>query len=389
MGFERMHGVGRRAALPLALALLASTAAAEVLAGTCAGWPAWTGFRDTFVSGDGRVIDRSTPRQHTVSEAQAYALVFALAADERGDFERILAWTTDNLARGDLTQHLPAWQWGRRDDGSWGTLDANSATDADLWLAWALAEAGRHWNAPRYLDLSHAIAAHVLRDSVADVPRLGPVLLPAPEGFRDADGGVRLNPAYLPLQVLRGLAAAHADQRERWHTLADSAIAVLHRSAPRGVAPDWVRVDRNGRLGFPTPADAVGSYDAIRVYLWLGLLSPAEPARAALLRRFRPMARLVRRHGGPPERVDARTGRAWHGAAPGAFSAAVAPWLSGIEPGLARRQWQRASEREPARDEYYARALVLFAEGWREGWLRFGPDGELLQAEDRCVANAS
>ena len=387
MGSTVVCGVHRRAALPLALALLASGAAADVRAGACAGWPAWTGFRESFVSGDGRVIDRSTPRQHTVSEAQAYALVFALAADERGDFERILAWTTDNLAGGDLTQHLPAWQWGRRDDGSWGPLDANSATDADLWLAWALAQASRHWNAPGYLDLSHAIAARVLRDSVADVPRLGPVLLPAPEGFRDADGGVRLDPAYLPLQVLRGLAAAHAEQRERWQALTDSTIEVLHRSAPRGLAPDWVRVDRDGRFGFTTPADAVGSYDAIRVYLWLGLLNPAEPARAALLRRFRPMARLVRRLGGPPERVDARTGHAWRGDAPGAFSAAVAPWLSGTEPGLARRQWQRATERAPARDEYYGRALVLFAEGWREGRLRFGPAGELLRTEERCVAN--
>lgn len=391
MGSAVTRGVHRRAALPLALtlALLASNAAAEVHRGACEGWPAWADFRDTFVSGDGRVIDRNTPRRHTVSEAQAYALVFALAAGDRPAFERLLAWTTNNLAGGDLSRHLPAWQWGHRDDGSWGPLDANSATDADLWLAWALAEAGGRWNEPGYRDLSRAVAARILHDSVVDVPQLGPVLLPAPEGFRDADGGVRLNPAYLPLQVLRGLAAAHADQRERWLALIETSVAVLERSAPRGLAPDWVRVDREGRFGSRDAADAVGGYDAIRVYLWLGLLDEAEPARRALLRRFRPMARLIRRHGSPPERVDAQSGRVRAGVAPGAFSAAVAPWLSRIEPGLARRQWQHAAERAPAHDEYYGRALVLFAEGWRDGWLRFGPEGQLRQAEDRCVANAA
>lgn len=375
----------RQRLLPVALAMTATGAAAEAAA-SCARWPAWEDFRAMFVSQDGRVIDRHSPRRHTVSEGQAYALLFALVADDRASFDVILRWTSNNLAQGDLSHHLPAWQWGRRDQGDWGPLDANPATDADLWIAFVLAEAAQHWNVPEYRTLSHAISAQVLSRSVVDLPGLGPVLLPAPRGFQDAAGHTRLNPAYLPIQVLRALATAHPDQHDRWQALAGSSIEVLRRSAPRGLAPDWVRVDRHGRFGFEHPAAAIGSYDAIRVYLWLGLLHPADPARPALSRHFRRMARLVRVHGGPPERVDARTGRALDDSAPGAFSAAVAPWLEQVDAPLARRQWQRAALQPPGRDEYYGRALVLLAQGWREGRLRFAPNGQLLRSEGSCVA---
>jgi endoglucanase len=378
----------RRALAPLALALVATGAPAQAPA-SCPRWPAWESFRTDFVSSDGRVIDHASPRRQTVSEGQAYALLFALAADDRATFDSLLTWTTNNLAQGDLSRHLPAWQWGRRDDGSYGPLDANPATDADLWIAYALAEAGRLWGAPGYVTLSHAVGALVLQQSVAVLPGLGPALLPAPQGFREATGTWRLNPAYLPIQVLRGLAAAHPDQRERWGELLSNAVTVLHRAAARGIAPDWVRVDGRGAFRFDDGAPATGSYDAIRVYLWLGLLHADDPERVALLHRFQPMARIIRRAGHPPERVDVLSGRVLDADSPGAFSAAVAPWLEQVEPRAAQRQWQRAMQLAPQRDEYYARALLLLAQGWREGRLRFGPGGELLRQEEACAARAS
>lgn len=375
----------RRALLPLALSSLATAAAASV-PGACKRWPAWESFRDTFVSSDGRVVDHASSRRQTVSEAQGYALLFALAAGDRADFDRLLSWTVNNLADGDLSRHLPAWRWGERDDGSWGPLDANPATDADLWIAYVLAEAGRLWGDPAYLRLSHDLGDLILGQSVAEIPGLGPTLLPAPQGFAGAGGSWRLNPAYLPLQVLRRLAAVHVDQRARWQALLRSAVAVLHGAAPRGIAPDWVRVDGAGNFSFDADAPAVGGFDAVRVYLWLGLLHPDDPERAALLRRYQPMARLVRRDGQPPERIDVRSAEVLDADAPGAFSAAVAPWLEQVEPLAARRQWQRAARLPPERDAYYGRALVLLALGWREGRLRFGPDGELLRREDACGA---
>ena len=98
--------------------------------------------------------------QRTVSEGQAYAMMFALVANDRGTFDRVLAWTTNNLARGDLSQHLPAWLWGKHKDESkgYGVLDPNAATDADVWMAYALLEASRLWSEPRYLALASSSA---------------------------------------------------------------------------------------------------------------------------------------------------------------------------------------------------------------------------------------
>lgn len=76
-------------------------------------WPAWETFKQDYMSESGRVIDPSDARKITTSEGQSYGLFFALAANDRKAFDLLLAWTRDNLAEGDLAQHLPAWLWGK------------------------------------------------------------------------------------------------------------------------------------------------------------------------------------------------------------------------------------------------------------------------------------
>src|SRR5450830_1264766 len=70
-------------------------------------WPEWEQFKRTFITTDGRVIDHSSNIKHTVSEGQAYAMFFALTANDRSSFQNLLTWTENNLANGDLTTHLP------------------------------------------------------------------------------------------------------------------------------------------------------------------------------------------------------------------------------------------------------------------------------------------
>ena len=40
-------------------------------------------------------------------------MFFALVANDRARFDKLLSWTEANLAGGDLTQRLPAWSWGK------------------------------------------------------------------------------------------------------------------------------------------------------------------------------------------------------------------------------------------------------------------------------------
>jgi endo-1,4-beta-D-glucanase Y len=380
---------GSTAACDAATQTPASAAAPRALsASSDANWPAWAGFRDRFMSADGRVIDASTPLQQSTSEGQSYGLFFALVANDRAAFDRLLRWTQDNLAAGDLTARLPAWLWGRRVDTagreSWGVIDANAASDADLWFVYALGEAARLWAEPRYGALAQALAARVLREEVVDIAPLGPTLLPGPQGFSPGSGtevgSYRLNPSYVPPHLLRRLARLYPDTL--WPRVADSSLAVLLGTAPRGYAPDWV-LHQAGAFATDTRTQGVGSYDAIRVYLWAGMLHEADPARATLLDAFAPMVRQVVTTGLPPLRVETAEGRA-QGAGPAGFSAALLPLLQASGQAQAAEVQRQRLSRAPVgpvfagHDNYYDQVLALFGLGWLEGQYRFAPDGALL-----------
>lgn len=367
----------RRQFLTLVPALSAATLPLQAVGSACRVWPAWDNFRERFINDAGRVIDSSQAGQST-SEGQSYALFFALVANERTAFDRILRWTEDNLAGGDLTSRLPAWQWGKRVDGTWGIIDDNAAADSDLWIAYVLAEAARLWKAPRYRALGELLADRILREETADLPGLGRTLLPGPRGFHEASDLWRLNPSYVPLQLVRRL-AAHYPQSD-WRRLVPTSIELIVRSAPLGFAPEWIAYKAN--TGFQTDlvTQGVGSFNAIRVYLWAGMLAQDDPMRAVLLSKFTPMALHVAAQGTPPLEVNSRTGAASGNGSVG-FSAALLPMLASAKrPDAMRQQRLRIDAQAPLErtDNYYDQALTLFGLGWTEGLYRFARDGALL-----------
>ena len=381
----------RRLVMPPLRALLAVAvmfATGSALASSCA-WPDWDHFKRSTLSADGRVIDASTPQQVTVSEGQAYALFFALVANDRPTFDRVLNWTQNNLAQGDLTQHLPAWQWGRHDAKednkgaapSWGVLDSNPASDADLWIAYALLEAGRLWHERSYTALGTVLARSIAARETAVLPGLGRTVLPGPVGFHPQDDVWRLNPSYVPLQVMRQLAHALPQQTE-WKSVLDSSTRLVTDTAPHGFSPDWVIYRRDKGFGPDEQSKAESAYNAIRVYLWAGMLAPDAPARASVLERFVPMADFVVAHGFPPERVDTQTGTAGSNEGNAGFSAAVAPYLAALgRRDLAQAQVQRsrtlAAQSAPG---YYSQVLMLFGLGHLDGLYRFDADGAVVPA---------
>lgn len=380
--------------MPLLRALLmgiAMIASAGAMAGTCA-WPDWDSFKQGTLSEDGRVVDRSTPQQATVSEGQAYALFFALVANDRPTFDRVLNWTQNNLAQGDLTAHLPAWIWGRHEakeaTGSdkspspgWGVIDANPASDADLWIAYSLLEAGRLWHERSYTALGTVLAGTILSQETAVLPGLGRTLLPGPVGFHPQEEAWRLNPSYVPLQVMRRLLTA-LPQQAAWTAVYDSSVKLVTATAPRGFSPDWVLYRRDKGFQPDEASKAESAYNAIRVYLWAGMLAADAPSRGAALEVFRPMADFVASHGFPPERVDTQTGTAGSNAGNAGFSAAVAPYLAALgHDDLARTQAQRT--RSLAREAplgYYSQVLALFGLGYLDGLYRFDADGAVIPA---------
>ncbi|HCF67064.1 MAG TPA: endo-1,4-D-glucanase, partial [Enterobacter asburiae] len=149
-------------------ALAALMLAALPLRAACT-WPAWEQFKKDYISEGGRVVDPSDTRKITTSEGQSYALFFALAANDRSAFDQLLTWTRDNLASGNLNDHLPAWLWGQKDKETWAVIDTNSASDADVWIAWSLLEAGRLWKHPDYTRTGKALLKRIISEEVVKV----------------------------------------------------------------------------------------------------------------------------------------------------------------------------------------------------------------------------
>jgi endoglucanase len=386
----------KTAILALALTGMGTTfsvhaSSAAAVAAQCTDWTAYHTFTARFVQADGRVIDYSTPTQQTTSEGQSYAMFFALVANDRTTFDRLLAWTRTNLAANQFEPgnvRLPAWQWGKKPDGSFGVLDPNSASDSDLWIAYDLLQAGRLWNEKTYTQLGTALAAQIVRHEVTSLAGLGPMLLPAPQGFKTGDV-TRLNPSYSPLPVLRGLAREMPDGP--WNQLAENSYKLVATTAPRGFAPDWAAYKSGQFVVDPQTADT-GSYDAIRVYLWAGLASSADPLAKPWLATLGGMRQAVAQNGYPPERVNVSTGLT-SGEGPLSYWAALAPYFKTLGDdrslGLARTHLavldapvaapSAAANANPNREPvYYDRVLGLFGAGFIEGRYRFDEAGRLV-----------
>lgn len=349
-------------------------------------WTLWDSYSARFIDQQGRVIDPMGNR--TTSEGQAYALFFALVDNDRPRFSRVFEWTNYNLALGDLGDHLPSWLWGKGKDGTWRTLDANSAADADVWIAYSLLEAGRLWNQPGYAEVAHKLMAQIAAHEVIDLPDFGPMLAPGPTGF-EHNGSWTLNPSYLPEFLFARL--AEDDPKGPWQKIASGIPRLIRQGSPKGYAMDWVSyVPGDGFFPssqFPDPKapPASGSYDAIRVYLWAGLLDEHDSARAQIIDALPGMGTYLADHDAPPEMVsDAGIPSGKDGNV--GFSAAVMPYLKAI-PGsgkaLARQSIRLNAERDPGTGmygkdlTYYDQNLALFATGFLDGRFRFGPRGEL------------
>lgn len=345
-------------------------------------WPLWQTFSARFIQSDGRVLADESEQRYSSSEGQAYAAFFALVNNDRAGFERILNWTRDNLAAGDWAARLPAWQWGRKPDGGWGVVDANSASDADLWLAYSLLEAGRLWHEPRFSAQGRLLLANLRLYAVRTFPAVGTMLLPGRTGFEVDGGGIRVNPSYVPVQLLRAL--MRHDPEGPWRAVLDNEVRLLKAATPRGFVPDWAEYQPDVGFRLDRQSGGVGQHDAIRVYLWWGMLSRQDVLSAELQASLSGMNRLIpKRAISPPLAIDTQTGQG-KGVSPPGFSAALLPYFSrtGNREAL-RLQRERLAARADAQgagDElrYYDQVLGLFGLGWMEQRFGFSSQGQLV-----------
>jgi endoglucanase len=258
----------------------------------------WAAYKAAFISPGGRVVDNAN-RGISHSEGQGYAMLLAVAADDRDTFERLWAWTRSELMLRE--DGLAAWRWDP--SATPPVSDRNNATDGDLLIAWALAEAGDHWSAAPYqtaaLQLAHAIGEVAVAKS-----RFGPVFVPGVVGFSAAErqDGPVVNLSYWVFPALMRMDAL--DPGQGWMAAFKSGIALASNSrfGKARLPTDWISIaaeQPRPAAGFPPTF----GYDAIRIPLYLAW---AGQNRASVLGSF---AALWSGPGGVPQRLDVVTGQ--------------------------------------------------------------------------------
>jgi endoglucanase len=188
------------------------------------------GFFSRYVKANGRVA-RTDQGGDTVSEGQAYAMLLAVALDDKARFDLVWHWTRENLQRG---YGLLAYHWSN------GHVDSNEpATDADLDSARALVLAGKRFGSDDYTREGERIGAAVLTSETSDVSGI-PVLVAGP--WARSSSPV-VNPSYFSPRAYADLASAHPDSR--WDDIAGTSRAIASALTDDGskLPPDWARVD--------------------------------------------------------------------------------------------------------------------------------------------------
>lgn len=324
---------------------------------SCSAWPQWNNFKTHFITPEGRVIDLGSEYSITTSEGQSYALLFALLANDKASFDKLLEWTEVHLSEGDLSTRLPAWQWGiKQSQGQ--IIDSNPASDSDLWIAYTLSQAAMLWNERRYAVLSSVLAERIIREETAQIPNLGLTLLPGPSGF-EKDSRWKLNPSYAPLFIFAQF--AHLYPHSPWQTLHDNSAQLLIDTAPKGISPDWVNYSVEKGFYHDKSTPATGSYNAIRVYLWASMMAEDAPYKNALTKQFKPFVDSIVSSGKVPLETNAVTGRT-AGNAPSGFVAALLPLLAeeNASQAVTALQQQIMMDTRFTTSRYYDSVLYLF-----------------------------
>lgn len=265
-----------RSAALVSMALLIGALASVVLPdapmlGPCSvGQAEWMTFRQLYITDDGRVIDTANGGV-SHSEGQGYGMLLAVANDDRTTFERLRRWTADTLKR--RSDALHAWRY--EPNAAAPVADDNTASDGDLFIAWALLRAGTHWHDLRYTEDGTAIARDLLRLAILNYHGLT-VLAPGVRGFEHQNGYV-LNLSYYAFAAFRELARAAPDPA--WAKLEADGLSILRRArfGAWELWPDWLLLTPSGEIRPAEGWPARFSWDAIRVPLhlaWAGLREP-------------------------------------------------------------------------------------------------------------------
>ena len=216
-------------------------------------------YKQNFMSEDGRIMDRDK-NNITTSEGQSYMMLRALIMDDRPTFDLVYQWTKNNLQRHD---RLFAWLWGKNKSGEYKILDDNSASDADVDIAFALILAHKQWHNYKYFEDAVCIINSIWTNEVKQIDN-HLVLMPGVKQVSDEK--IEINPSYFSPYAFRLF--QKYDELHDWNLLVESSYFYLNEVMAKTkthLPPNWFLIE-NKQIVLENSERSDFSYDAIRVF---------------------------------------------------------------------------------------------------------------------------
>ena len=241
----------------------------------------WSVYKSRFFAAEGRSVDPDNGSR-TTSEGQGYAMLLAVAYDDRPAFDALWKWTQANLTIEGETMFRWRWRPGAPEQ------ERAHATDGDMLIAWALLRASRKWSYKPYADAAIGKLKTLQDPLILHTIDGRAYFLPGKYGFRKDDGSAVVNPSYYIFPAF--LAFQEVNFHGAWGAQLDVGLRLIERSSfgPFGLPADWVRVAPDGKVTATNsdgaPDGARTGYEGIRVPLHLLWANFADPK---LLKPFR------------------------------------------------------------------------------------------------------
>ncbi|WP_412176303.1 glycosyl hydrolase family 8 [Enterobacter sp.] len=231
---------------------------------------AWEIYKSRFLMPDGRIVDTGNNNvSHT--EGQGYAMLMAVASNDRESFDKIWGWTDKTLK--DQKTGLYFWRYNPVLPDP--IADKNNASDGDALIAWALLKADARWHDARYSRASDAITQALLARTVINFAGYR-VMLPGAKGF-NLNSYVNLNPSYFIFPAWQDF--AERSHLVAWRELIRDASTLTGKMGwgKANLPADWVALSADGKMQPAKEWPPRVSYDAIRIPLYIAWEDPNSP----------------------------------------------------------------------------------------------------------------
>ncbi len=230
----------------------------------------WKSYKKIFILRSG-CVQRPENDYDTVSEGQAYAMIFSVFMNDKKTFDRIYHWTEKHLSRNQrIGDHLLAWYW---KDGN--VVDWMPASDADCDYAFALLLASYKWREKAYSEKAVWVINDIMKYET--VRRNGNRLFLLPGMWGNEEKGFLIqNPSYYRPTHFRLFYESTQDRR--WLDLIETGYLILSQSANKlgsingcGLTPDWCIFDSAGNVLTSDERSSDYGWEAMRVPIQVGL----------------------------------------------------------------------------------------------------------------------